>query len=193
MQIWLDSWSSDDSDQAWPVDARGVVCERHGQLLSAPRGWDLVDRRESVPRLFVPRPVLVHSRSADHKEARVVDDTAARRRQRLADLPMPQLFAELRTRDSIDNDVPMESTAHESVPAEPIPTRSDVSDRRPASNRDDGPTDGRNDGNDDHLSRLLEATSPLLSRAFGKRNTGPSDASKELMRPTNLDIVDESA
>jgi hypothetical protein len=46
---------------------------------------------------------------------------------------------------------------------------------------------------DGGLSSLLDATGPLLRRAFGKRNTGRHDASKELMRPTTHRVVDESA
>lgn len=176
MQVWIDTWSADD-DRAWPEGARGVVCERHGRVLSAPQGWDLVDRRDTVPRLFLPRPVLVHSRPEPQPTARASDGNAASKRRLLADLPAPQLFADLRGEASIDEPemVDERATQGENVTENSVPD------------------DGSVDEPDDSLSSLLDATGPLLRRAFGKRNVGPRDASKELMRPTTHHIVDESA
>ena len=196
-QVWLDAWNSDSSDESWPSDAHGVVCERHALSMSAPVGWNLIDRRESVPRLFVPRPVLVHSRSLDASEpvrdtatgrqaelasdsdevSKLADERAALRRKRVTELPVPQLFADLHSEDRptpepLAVDEPPQETVVES----------------PMSSRNSTPSD-----DDDGLSSLLDATGPLLRRAFGKRNTGRHDASKELMRPTTHRVVDESA
>ena len=175
-QVWIDAWSSEKVEESWPDDAHGVVCERHSLSMSAPLGWDLVDRRESVPRLFVPRPVLVHSRSTE--------DSGSLRRKRVTDLPAPQLFADLHKEDrdffeettDVTNDVTtVQSVEHET------------------SDREIDRTTDRVDEVDTELSSLLDATGPLLRRAFGKRNTGRHDASKELMRPTTHQIIDESA
>lgn len=179
-QVWLDAWSSEKVEESWPDDAHGVVCERHSLSMSAPLGWDLVDRRESVPRLFVPRPVLVHSRSTE--------DSGSLRRKRVTDLPAPQLFADLHKEDrdsfeettDVTNNVTNDVTTVQSVENE---TSDQEIDR----------TTDRVDVVDTELSSLLDATGPLLRRAFGKRNTGRHDASKELMRPTTHQIIDESA
>lgn len=40
-----------------PVDDPPVLCRRHADQMSVPRGWTLDDRRERFPRLFMPRPV----------------------------------------------------------------------------------------------------------------------------------------
>jgi hypothetical protein len=40
-----------------PVDDPPVLCRRHADLMSVPRGWTLDDRRERFPRLFMPRPL----------------------------------------------------------------------------------------------------------------------------------------
>lgn len=173
LEIWIDAWSISTDEQSWPRGAHGLVCERHGSLLSAPRGWSLVDRRESIPRLFIPRLVAPHQAVArsttDSVNAPGSDTGATRRRQRLANLPAPQLFAELRT-ETIDSE-PREQSQ---VPVHDDHEKSDSSTGDP-------------------LLSLLNPSSPLLQRAFGKRNTGPRDASQELMRPTTRDVVDESA
>lgn len=39
-----------------PVDDHNVLCRRHADAMVVPRGWTLDDRREPVPRLFMPRP-----------------------------------------------------------------------------------------------------------------------------------------
>jgi hypothetical protein len=203
LQVWLDAWSSDKADVPWPGDARGVVCEKHALSMSAPVGWDFIDRRESAPRLFVPRPVLVHSRSIDGVKtspnidttlrvesapdsdavSRAADESAVLRRKRVTELPIPQLFADLRSDD------PAES---EKLPADDLrengDPREDTVSKNPPVTRDHPSEEG-----DGSLSSLLDATGPLLRRAFGKRNTGRHDASKELMRPTTHQVVDESA
>lgn len=38
-----------------PVDDHNVLCGRHADAMTVPRGWTLDDRREPVPRLFMPR------------------------------------------------------------------------------------------------------------------------------------------
>lgn len=171
--MWIDTWAPDWAEGTVPDGARGVVCVRHGELLTPPKGWNLVDRRESIPRLFVPRPHLVVASEEAPVSARGADDSAARRRRRIVDLPTPQLFSDLGGEPSRRDDRRdlEESTSH-AVPA------SDRSADLPL---------------DDDESNVHDAMGPLLRRAFGKKNTGPSDASKELMRPTTRLLTDESA
>lgn len=162
--VWIDSWLDDRTDRPWPEEARGVVCERHGLSLTAPRGWNLVDRRDSVPRLFVPRPLRVAAPSVEpaNSAAREADTTAAQRRRRIAALPTPQLFIDLDSVPSIADEV-----APEVAP--------EVDARGAAA------------------EEPSEPSGPLLRRAFARRNTGRHDASKELMRPTTHHAIDESA
>lgn len=35
---------------------QNVLCGRHADAMTVPRGWTLDDRREAIPRLFKPRP-----------------------------------------------------------------------------------------------------------------------------------------
>lgn len=35
-------------------DDQNVLCLRHADAMSVPRGWTLDDRREEIPRLFMP-------------------------------------------------------------------------------------------------------------------------------------------
>lgn len=40
-----------------PIEGQNVLCLRHADAMTVPRGWTLDDQREDVPRLFKPRPV----------------------------------------------------------------------------------------------------------------------------------------
>jgi len=97
--MWLDAWSPDRDPAEAPVDARGVVCARHGSLLSPPRGWTLDDRRESILRLFKPRDrggaAVVPDEVPETVKKVKRDPTAPTRRPKASDLPRPRLFADL--------------------------------------------------------------------------------------------------
>ena len=97
--MWLDAWSPDRDPTEAPADVRGVVCARHGALLSPPRGWALDDRRESIPRLFKPRDrgalTVVPDEEPEAPKKVKRDPTAPTRRPKAADLPRPRLFADL--------------------------------------------------------------------------------------------------
>jgi len=97
--MWLDAWSPDRDPADAPADVRGVVCARHGALLSPPRGWTLDDRRESIPRLFKPRDrgalSVVPTEVAPAPKKPKRDPTAPTRRPKAVDLPRPRLFADL--------------------------------------------------------------------------------------------------
>ncbi len=104
--LWVDHWSPERIDEIPPSGARGVVCQRHSESLSAPRGWSFEDRREAIPRLFktrdrgnlsaVPEPTTETPRpKADSTGSLKRDVTGATKRPRPADIPRPSLFAEL--------------------------------------------------------------------------------------------------
>ena len=104
--LWVDHWSPERIDEIPPPGARGVVCQKHSESLSAPRGWSFEDRREAIPRLFktrdrgnlsaVPEPTTETVRpKADSTGSIKRDVTGATKRPRPADIPRPSLFAEL--------------------------------------------------------------------------------------------------
>ena len=111
--LWVDHWSPERIDEIPPPGARGVVCQKHSESLSAPRGWSFEDRREAIPRLFktrdrgnlsaVPDPTNETQRPKDSTGSlkRDVtgsikrDGTGSTKRPRPADIPRPSLFAEL--------------------------------------------------------------------------------------------------
>jgi len=111
--LWVDHWSPERIDEVPPPGARGVVCQKHSESLSAPRGWSFEDRREAIPRLFktrdrgnltavpdptneTPRPKdSTGSLKRDATGSIKRDGTGSTKRPRPADIPRPSLFAEL--------------------------------------------------------------------------------------------------
>ena len=112
--LWVDHWSPERIEEIPPPGARGVVCQKHSESLSAPRGWSFEDRREAIPRLFktrdrgnlsaVPEPTTETVRpkadstgsiKRDVTGATKRDVTGSVKRPRPADIPRPSLFAEL--------------------------------------------------------------------------------------------------
>ena len=112
--LWVDHWSPERIDEIPPPGARGVVCQKHSESLSAPRGWSIEDRREAIPRLFktrdrgnlsaVPEPTTETVRSKADSTGSIKRDstgsikrdvTGSVKRPRPADIPRPSLFAEL--------------------------------------------------------------------------------------------------
>ena len=128
--LWVDHWSPERIDEIPPPGARGVVCQKHSESLSAPRGWSFEDRREAIPRLFktrdrgnlsaVPDPTNETPRTKDSTGATKRDVTGAvkrdgtgsTKRPRPADIPRPSLFAEL--------DEPVVAVVEPIVDIEPI-------------------------------------------------------------------------
>jgi hypothetical protein len=112
--LWVDHWSPERIEEIPPPGARGVVCQKHSESLSAPSGWSFEDRREAIPRLFktrdrgnlsaVPEPTTETPRpkadstgslKRDVTGATKRDVTGSAKRPRPADIPRPSLFAEL--------------------------------------------------------------------------------------------------
>ena len=210
--MWLDAWNPDRDPSEAPADARGVVCARHGDLLSPPRGWTVDDRRESVPRLFkerrgltvVPEPTPTTSKAKR-------DPTAPTRRPKSGD--RPRLFSEneeateavvapvVETPVVIETPVaekvvaeevavdPVEKTVvEEPVVEEPVVEETDPDDstevliRQDAARRTTSTFDP-----DDDLGGTLDATGPMLRDAFRPRHSGRWDPTAELMRPTGAE------
>ena len=120
--LWVDHWSPERIEEVPPPGARGVVCQKHSESLSAPRGWSFEDRREAIPRLFktrdrgnlsavpeptteTPRPKADSTGSLKRDSTGSIkrdstgsikrDVTGSVKRPRPADIPRPSLFAEL--------------------------------------------------------------------------------------------------
>lgn len=138
-QVWLDD----------PADRAGrnqEICSLHAERLTVPRGWVLSDRRSDEPAMFVA-PVV----------AAVVAEPAppSRRRRRSAGKEHPanqtlELFEVLRQE--------LAEAEAGAVPVEPEPVEPEpVVARTPAPSHDPEP---------DELPEALQATSPLLARAF---------------------------
>ena len=129
----------------------GVLCRRHADAMVVPLGWMLADGREAVPRLFKPReapaPAVPRTRRPRSHVSR--DDTGQ--------LTLPAVEPPARNERERPQPVAASvSAADETTPGgpgadgEPLPWKP-VFDQR------------------DDLDGLLTARSPLLSRAFGKR------------------------
>jgi len=123
------------------IDRAGVLCRRHADAMVVPLGWMLDDRRDPVPRLFKapaqPPSAAPRQRRASARHGR--DDTE-----------QLELGTDLVVADVVD-DVEVATLIEQSgAPVEP-----EVLPWKPTFDQTDD------------LDGLLEATSPLLARAFG--------------------------
>lgn len=119
-----------------PVDDHNVLCRRHADAMVVPRGWTLDDRREPVPRLFMPRRP---------------EPTATSRSSRRRAKPAPAAVGE---QLQIDGTGEIER-----------PVARDVGDEHRVVEDGPRPWQPDFDVDDD-LGGLLEVRSPLLARAF---------------------------
>lgn len=144
LTVWIESFDG-------APDVRvGVLCRRHADAMVVPLGWMLDDRREAEPRLFRPReapPVekLKPKRPKRHHS----DDTDQ--------LEFPLIDAGTAPEDTLEIERPAAALEHDQE-------------------ADDGSADSSAEpawkpvfDQTDDLGGLLKAKSPLLSRAFGKR------------------------
>jgi hypothetical protein len=143
--------------EAVPKDVRpprvGMVCRRHADAMVVPRGWTLDDRREARPRLFR----VADAPSGDHPSR----GRRPRSKRKAGDETGPIVVEPLQL---AFGDQP-ESAEH--GPTDPEITVADIA---PTSERDPDETQATPwkfefDQSDD-LGGLLNASSPLLSRAF---------------------------
>jgi hypothetical protein len=129
-----------DSYDRVSTERSGVLCRRHADAMVVPLGWMLDDRRDPVPRLFKAP----------------AQTTAAAPRQRRAtrhhrdDTEQLELAADLLAVDLVDD-----LEADVVTDAADVPGETEVLPWKPTFDQTDD------------LDGLLEATSPLLARAFG--------------------------
>ena len=191
--LWVDHWSPERIEEIPPPGARGVVCQKHSESLSAPRGWSFEDRREAIPRLFktrdrgnlsavpeptteTPRPKADSTGSLKRDSTGSIkrDVTGSVKRPRPADIPRPSLFAELD--EPVVETVPMfveEQVVEEDIEEEVIeipPTQDDSTElliRQDVDTRWAPHFDP-----DDDLGGMLDATGSMLRDAFRSRHNG---------------------
>lgn len=191
--LWVDHWSPERIDEIPPPGARGVVCQKHSESLSAPSGWSFEDRREAIPRLFktrdrgnlsaVPEPTTETPRpKADSTGSLKRDSTGSIKRDvtgsvkrlRPADIPRPSLFAEL-DEPVVETPVVEVAIAEVSVVVEEevveiSPTQDDSTElliRQDVDTRWAPHFDP-----DDDLGGMLDATGSMLRDAFRSRHNG---------------------
>ncbi len=129
--MWLDPIST-------PGRGAGVLCERHADRLSPPRGWNLLDRRAPEARLWTGRPAAAKSTPP------IAPRTARRERParaRPCAVPGPLL--------------PFD-TEPEPVPTTPVASTRDATPRTWSPRDRPGP----------EFEHVLDARTPMLARAF---------------------------
>ncbi len=189
--MWIDSWSPERIRDVTPAGARGVLCVRHGEMVSAPRGWVLEDRREAIPRLFKPRQrgnlVAVPDSTADNVVRPKRDNTGALKRSRTREIPRPQLFVDLIGKD--------EPVAVKKTPVVPVVEPSPVVVEQPTAAEPDDSTeilirqDDSHRGTstfdpDEDFAEVREPTGSMLRDAFRPRYDDRRDPTSELFRST---------
>jgi len=193
--MWIDHWSPERIRDVTPPGARGVLCVRHGEMVSAPRGWVLEDRREAIPRLFKPRQrgnlVAVPDSTADKLERPKRDNTGALKRSHTRDIPRPQLFVDLLGKDEpvavkktpVVEPVPVVAVESVPVAVEPISVEPDDSTeiliRQDDSHRGTSTFDP-----DEDFAEVREPTGSMLRDAFRPRYDDRRDPTSELFRST---------
>ena len=200
--MWIDSWSPERIRDVTPPGARGVLCVRHGEMVSAPRGWVLEDRREAIPRLFKPRQrgnlVAVPDSTADNVARPKRDNTGALKRSHTREIPRPQLFVDLLGKDE---PVAVETVAVvvEKTPVVPVvepspvvveptavePTAVEPDDSTEILIRQDDSHRGTSTFDpDEDFAEVREPTGSMLRDAFRPRFDDRRDPTSELFRST---------
>ena len=133
-----------------PLYRAGVLCRRHADAMVVPLGWMLDDRREPVPRLFKTRE---SSPAATPKPRRQRAHAARDETGQLSLTDPERVVAGPATEPEV---VAPDAVAELHEPDESPAPWKPVFDQR------------------DDLDGLLTARSPLLSRAFGKRDQPPT-------------------
>jgi len=163
-------------DGSAPVRS-GVLCRRHADAMIVPRGWTLDDRREPMPRLFKVADTSDAISSGQKATANHPSRGRSKPRPlRNDDAPLQLVFDERVDRPELDE---IDSAAER--PEVPVPVGITVGKIRPSADADADPDETRAlpwrpvfDADDD-LGGLLNASSPLLSRAFRTRSAPPPE------------------
>ena len=197
--LWVDHWSPERIEEIPPPGARGVVCQKHSESLSAPRGWSFEDRREAIPRLFktrdrgnlsaVPEPTTETVRPKADSTGSIKRDstgsikrdvTGSAKRPRPAEIPRPSLFAEL-DEPVVEVEPVAEVVVREEVPQvieeiveeeviEIPPTQDDSTEL--LIRQDVDTRWAPHFDPDDDLGGMLDATGSMLRDAFRSRHNG---------------------
>ena len=200
--MWIDSWSPERIRDVTPPGARGVLCVRHGEMVSAPRGWVLEDRREAIPRLFKQRQrgnlVAVPDSTADNVARPKRDSTGALKRSRTREIPRPQLFVDLLGKDEpvVVKKTPVVVVEPSPVVVEPSPvvvapspvvepTAVEPDDSTEILIRQDDSHRGTSTFDpDEDFAEVREPTGSMLRDAFRPRYDDRRDPTSELFRST---------
>ena len=203
--MWIDSWSPERIRDVTPPGARGVLCVRHGEMVSAPRGWVLEDRREAIPRLFKQRQrgnlVAVPDSTADNVARPKRDSTGALKRSRTREIPRPQLFVDLLGKDEPvavkktpvavvePTPVAVKKTlvVVEPVPVvvEPVATVAPDDSTEILIRQDDAHRGTSTFDPDEDFAEVREPTGAMLRDAFRPRFDDRRDPTSELFRSTH--------
>jgi hypothetical protein len=144
-------------------NATGALCERHADAMVPPRGWWLDDRRTDEPTLFRARE---HRSDPPERRGHGGDDGRRRPARRPHELAIgEQLALDAEVVGVPDGTAPTPETdgAIGSAAPEPVePAPAPASAEPPAE-----PWTPSFDVTDD-LGGLLDASTPLLARAFGR-------------------------
>ncbi len=143
LTVWIDAIERAD------VLRGGVLCRRHADAMVVPMGWTLDDRRDPELRLFKSR-TAEPAAAPKPRKPKVPRPAPAVVQLQLDETPAPPRPTKKRQRVSAatngaSNGTPNAPEADEASPWKPIFDQSD------------------------DLDGLLEASGPLLQRAFGKR------------------------
>lgn len=183
--VWLDALS-DGAARA------GDLCTRHADSLAPPSGWERIDRRPAAPTAAsapaAPATVTVTPLARDAKPRRKAggdDLLPARRRnaRRKRWSEVPSLF-ESDLASSTSTSIPPATSTPPAAAAPPAVDAPPESEVAPAPDVPAAPDTSpaswlpRN-ASDDDLDGVLDASTPLLARAFRNARPAGSDADDE--------------
>jgi Protein of unknown function (DUF3499) len=142
--VWLDPISTTGR-------GAGVLCERHADRLSPPRGWNLLDRRAAEARLWTGRPAAAPTPTTPHAPRR---ERPARSRPCAPPGPL----------------LPFDTAPFDTAPFDTAPDPMPVASAQDTTPRTWSPHDRPGP----EFEHVLDARTPLLARAFDSAR--PTDA-----------------
>ncbi|NBT37079.1 MAG: DUF3499 family protein [Actinobacteria bacterium] len=143
-----------------------VMCTRHADILTVPRGWTIDDRREDPPRLFAA-PGKKSSKPEKSKD----QTSSMSRRRKARSVPSPKLFDQIALVTKLETASPVveeEAPQVEAVVEEPVARVEETEEKV-----DQDATKAWKPQFDrtDDLGGVLRPKGKLLSRAFGLDDT----------------------
>ena len=143
-----------------------VMCTRHADILTVPRGWTIDDRREDPPRLFAA-PGKKSSKPEKSKD----QTSSMSRRRKARSVPSPKLFDQIALVTKLETASPIveeETPQVEVVVEEPVAR---VEEREEKADQDATKAWKPQFDRTDDLGGVLRPKGKLLSRAFGLDDT----------------------